>query len=175
MQVFARAVSQQDQQDQDMGRLSAVSTSADMTMHRPSQDMMYRPSQDMMYRPTPDMMLRPSQDMMLRPSQDMMLRPSQDMTMYRPTPDMMYRPTPDTHRPTPDMHMVNISGIPLCQGGYFCGGKEVPTPEVPAMAMKNFPSTIQKLPLLLRDETSQYHGDLPSTMPGIPHQYGPGR
>lgn len=45
-----------------------------------------------------------------------------------------------------------ICGIPLCQGGIVCEGKEVVPPEVSLVAMKQFPSTIQKLPLLLRQE-----------------------
>ena len=45
-----------------------------------------------------------------------------------------------------------ICGIPLCQGGIVFEGKEVVPPEVSLVAMKQFPSTIQKLPLLLREE-----------------------
>ena len=54
-----------------------------------------------------------------------------------------------------------VCGIPLQQGGLLCGGKEIVTPELPLSSIKQFPSTIQKLPLLLRDEMKPYSQILP--------------
>lgn len=54
--------------------------------------------------------------------------------------------------PTEPIKPPLIYGIPLTQGGLMCEGKEVTPPEVCHVNMKQFPSTIQKLPLLLREE-----------------------
>ena len=47
---------------------------------------------------------------------------------------------------------VLVCGIPLNQGGFLIEGNEVAPPLMSSLPLKQFPSTIQKLPLLLKEE-----------------------